>query len=120
MRRVRCSNGVKIVAYVGDGFDGGSGVFVDRNTTGPEKPAGEWGHLIPHRDLPKVIRLLAWYEKAEMELRHSEGKMWRHIFEDDNPALPTVDSPYLAAFYRGHLESHLRKCGCKKHEGRLQ
>ncbi len=114
MKRIVCSNGVEISAYVGDGFDCASGIFVRRNTRGPEKPAGQWGHVIPHKDLPKVIRLLAWYEKAEMSLRHYEGTLWRHDFESDAPTLPDTPSPYQAAFYRGHLESHLRgRCGCK-------
>ena len=113
MKKITCSNGVTIRAYVGDGFDGGSGIYVDYESHNSPKDEGEWGFPIPHKDLPKVIRLLAWYEKAEMELRHSEGKMWRSHFDNDYPALKSTSSPYQAAFRRGHLESHLKRCGCK-------
>jgi hypothetical protein len=116
VRRLKLSNGVEITAHVGDGFDGASGIFVRQGSDVLNKEGGQWGHAIPHKDLPKVIRLLAWYERAEMSLRHSEGRMWRHIapYKYDYPALQDTDSPYQAAFYRGHLESHLRHCGCGK------
>ena len=113
MKQIKLSNGLEIRAYVGDGFDGGSGVYITENRTVPTLK-GRWGFPIPHKDLPKVIRLLAWYEKAEMSLRHWEGKMWRHISEDDYPALNDSGDPYQITFRRGHLESHLRKCGCKE------
>jgi len=116
VRRIKLSNGVEITAYVGDGFDGGSGIHVKQGVYPDEKEGGQWGFPVPHKELPKVIRLLDWYEKAEMRLRHYEGKMWRNIssYQYDYPAIKSTDSPYQAAFLRGHLESHLKRCGCGK------
>jgi hypothetical protein len=117
MRQIKLSNGVEIRAYVGDGVGRGLVIYVSRPVDkGPDKEQGQWGHPIPHKDLPRVIRLLEWYEKQAMKLRYWEGTMWRHIasYKDDYPALPSTSSPYQAAFYRGHLRSHLHKCGCGK------
>ena len=113
MRAVKCSNGITIIAYVGDGFDGGSGIFIGENRQQPSLE-GQWGFPIPHKDLPKVIRLLKWYEKEEMRLEAESGKLWRRTFKDDYPALKATGNPHKIAFYRGHLESHLKGCGCKE------
>src|SRR5271157_2312119 len=110
MKQIKLSNGLVIRAHVGDGFYGGSGVFVQYDDHAKGE-GGQWGFPIPHKDLPKVIRLLAWYEKAEMKWRHWEGTVWRHTSETyDYPALESESSPYQIAFRRGHLESHLKRC----------
>lgn len=125
MRMVKCSNGVTIRAHVGDGFDGASGVYVQKGNDAWAQ-AAPFGFDIPHKDLPKVIRLLEWYVKAETRLREIEGKMWRNTFEKgDNPRLESESNPYSIVFRIGHLKSHLRPrrkngkkpdyfgCGCK-------
>lgn len=108
MRIIKCSNGVTIRAYVGDGFDGASGVYVQKGNDAWAK-AESFGFGIPHKDLPKVIRLLEWYVKKETELRMKEGMMWRHTFEKgDSPRLESEANPYAIMFRIGHLKSHLK------------
>ena len=112
MKKLVLSNGVVIRAYVGDGFDGSSHIYLDDPARGLGLE-GQWGFPIPHKDLPKVIELLVWYEREEMKGRHLEGASWRKTFDKEYPALPSVSNPYQVVFYRGHLESHLKRCGCK-------
>lgn len=108
MRMIKCSNGVTIRAYVGDGFDGASGVYVQKGNDAWAK-SESFGFDIPHKDLPKVIRLLEWYIKAETRLREEEGKLWLNVFETgDGPRLESEANPYQIIFRIGHLKSHLR------------
>ena len=108
MKEILLSNGVHIEAFVGDGFDGGSGVYVHyKDRSGPERP-GLFGYPIPQQDIPAVLKLLRWYAEQETKLRHWEGKHWRNM-SWDSPRLPSESNPYQITFYIGHLESHLSK-----------
>jgi len=107
MKKLTLSNGVTIRAYSGDGFDGSSGIYLsyDRKKD-PEQVEGEWGYPIPHKDLPKVIKLVDWYIKEEMRRREWEGSIWRNT-KDEYPALKDESNPYQLAFRLGHLKAHL-------------
>ena len=102
MKHLTLSNGATINAFVGDGFDGGSGVFVRASKA---EFKGD-SCVVPEKDRNKVIKLLDWYIKKEMELREYEGKLYSS--HEVEYKLKSFNSPYDGAHWRGELRGRRR------------
>lgn len=99
MKKITLSNGIEITAFVGDGFDGGSGIFV-------RKQGFHFKHEdvpIPQQDRKAVKAFLKWYVKEEMKLREYEGTL-RYVVKGDLRKIPSnIESTYQAIYWAGTL-----------------
>ena len=102
MKKLKLSNGFIITAYVGDGFDGHSGICYEAPTY--DYPS-HTNCPIPKIDALRVAKLLEWYEKNEMALRLYEGTIYVGTGNRDETvvSIGECSSPYQAAYYRGGL-----------------
>lgn len=106
MKKLTLTNGVEIVAYCGDGFDGGSGFYC--RSPDPRQRQGEV--VVPQRDLPAVISLVEWYIATEMESREREGAIYIGCF-DKQKKLPynELSHPFQAKFFLGYLKAPINR-----------
>lgn len=104
-RYLELSNGVKIYALVGCGFDGSSEFYA----TNPNKEDRGLPCSIPKKDVRKVLNILNWYIKTELKLqREGAFSSW---YGDRSPEIAdrNYSNPYVATYLAGQLEDYLRK-----------
>lgn len=107
MRTIKLSNGATVSAYVGDGFDGSSGLYAyspDRHGPNKVEPV-----QIPDADLGKAKRLLEWYVRAEMALRRREGDGYMSENEHPDFDIPHLRNPYQVNYLLGKIDAR-EKC----------
>lgn len=116
MKQLKLSNGWKIIVHVGDGFDGGSGVFFKP----PENQGHNWNPQnlpVPKKDALRVAKLLNWYARKELELRLYEGTVFVGMGNaaTKSRVIGNCSSPYQAVYYAGaclDLAGLRRKAKC--------
>lgn len=110
MKSVTLSNGVVVDVYVGDGFDGGSGVFPRLGRNSWKDKGSEI--VIPDKDIKKVRTLLRWYVREEMKLRLHEGQCYApQTLTFD---VPNISNPYQTNYLLGNIEHRLKELEDKK------
>jgi len=100
-KKVVLSTGFTIEAYVGDGFDGASGVYFKAPEGHPDRHKQLDQLTVPKQDAYKVAQLLDWYQREEMKLRRSEGLIYCDYFSE-SIVIDRCSNPYLATFFAGN------------------
>lgn len=102
MKTLKLSNGTSFDAYVGDGFDGSSGLYVRNNSIPLEK--GEEAIILPE-DIEKTIIFIEKYIHEEMQLRQREGSIYKHGSTKRISLPHNLSDPYKAIYYVGYLKA---------------
>ena len=99
-KEVKFKNGLTVRAYVGDGFDGASGLYFHVGRY-PGDGKVTYSHLsgLSERDLKRLRKLIQWWVDKEHKLRRWEGRQSTNQY-----AIEESLSTYSAIFLLGQLD----------------